>query len=95
MNKDNAKDYLPLVQALADGKVIQWRNHAGSWEDSDELSDLWTPDRYRIKPEPEELWAWYDAGGTRLFVGSLEGAEAWRNRNSSPYYTVKRFVEVK
>lgn len=56
MNKDNAKDYLPLVQALAEGKVIQWRNHAGSWEDSDELSDAWTPDHYRIKPEPREIF---------------------------------------
>jgi hypothetical protein len=25
MNKDNAKDYLPIVQALADGKQIQRR----------------------------------------------------------------------
>ena len=24
MNKDNAKDYLPLVQALADGKQLQY-----------------------------------------------------------------------
>lgn len=95
MNKNNAKDFLPLVQALSEGKTIQMRNLDNEWEDASNPSFSWTPDKYRIKPEPEELWAWYDAGGTRVFVGAREGAEAWRRRNSSPYYTVKRFVEVK
>ncbi|MCS4234456.1 hypothetical protein [Stenotrophomonas sp. BIGb0135] len=56
MNKDNAKDYLPLVQALADGKVIQWRDHYGVWRDMEELSYPWPADHYRIKPETKEIW---------------------------------------
>lgn len=56
MNKDNAKDYLPLVQALADGKVIQVKGVNG-WEDiTAELSLCFAPDQYRIKPEPREIW---------------------------------------
>lgn len=37
MNKDNAKDYLPLVQALADGKVIQGKFLDG-WRDLNVVS---------------------------------------------------------
>lgn len=57
MNKDNAKDYLPLVQALADGKVIQ-----GYFEIEEVWRDIAEPrfdapaSQYRIKPEPREIW---------------------------------------
>lgn len=94
MNKDNAKDYLPLVQALADGKVIQWLNHAGIWEDSNELSTVWDPAHYRVKPEPEELWGIYGLNGNRLFIGPRPATDAWRRRNDDVIVTVKRFVEV-
>lgn len=56
MNANNAKDYLPLVQALADGKVIQWLDRIRGWTDSIELSDSWPASDYRIKPEPKEIW---------------------------------------
>lgn len=56
MNKDNAKDYLPLVQALVDGKTIQWRDSNGQWKDSEHLSCFWDAKEYRIKPEPREIW---------------------------------------
>ena len=36
MNKDNAKEFLPLVQALADGKTIQFKN-AEKWVDITEI----------------------------------------------------------
>lgn len=56
MNQSNAKDYLPLVQALADGRVIQRRDCGNDWADASELDFTWAPDRYRIKPEPREWW---------------------------------------
>lgn len=58
MNKDNAKDYLPLVQALADGKKIQgFMDHSQKWEDmGEEIFFDGSPDGYRIKPEPREIW---------------------------------------
>lgn len=56
MNASNAKDYLPLVHALADWKVIQIKCMNG-WEDvTAELSLCFAPDQYRIKPEPREIW---------------------------------------
>jgi len=60
MNKDNAKDYLPLVQALAEGKVIQVnvRFDAGieKWVDSGDVEFYHPAAAYRIKPEPREVW---------------------------------------
>ena len=62
MNSSNAKDYLPLVQALADGKVIQFKVNRGGldeWRDmnQEEITlGYYDPHMYRIKPEPREIW---------------------------------------
>lgn len=69
MNKQQAKKLLPIIQAFAEGKQIQYF-HKGStpqWidvssDESVEFSDHFS--RYRIKPEPkyrpfadqEECW---------------------------------------
>ena len=55
MNKDNAKDFLPLVQALADGKIIQYEMQIG-WIDIGITKSIYfndAPEKYRGKPEPE------------------------------------------
>ena len=53
MNKDNAHLYLPLVQALAEGKTIQFKSQFDNkWEDLHSVQFNYTPDQYRIKPEP-------------------------------------------
>lgn len=58
MNASNAKDYLPLVQALAEGKVIQHSPTGASpwWDDAEDLDFTDSPSNYRIKPEPREVW---------------------------------------
>lgn len=56
MNKDNAKDYLPLVQALAEGKEIQMKNGAGIWTSYRDMDFCLIASEYRIKPEPKEIW---------------------------------------
>jgi len=53
MNKENAYLYLPLVQALADGKTIQHSPYDGRWDDVEEDISFWDElKHYRIKPEP-------------------------------------------
>jgi hypothetical protein len=54
MNKKNAKDYLPFVQAMADGKTIQWKSDEGFWSDIDEIEFCMydDPECYRIKTKP-------------------------------------------
>lgn len=54
MNKENAKDFLPLVQALADGKTIQIVDPFGVWVDITCTEFAAPVNKYRIKPEPRE-----------------------------------------
>ena len=67
IKREEAKELLPIIQAFADGKHIQWRNHCKNWIDIDERDGLNTEfplSVYRIKPEPkyrpfksqEEYW---------------------------------------
>ncbi len=56
MNAQNAKDYLPLVAALAEGKTIQI-NNMGNWFDAPPNVDFTVPSVfYRIKPNPRRWW---------------------------------------
>ena len=55
MTKETAKEYLPLVQALAEGKTIQ-QNCAGGWYDMQSPTFIEHPSEYRIKPEPRRWW---------------------------------------
>ena len=54
MNKENAKDFLPLVQALAEGKTIQYSYYKDGWKDIEGPSLLGRPEQWRIKPETKQ-----------------------------------------
>ena len=65
MTRKEAKELLPIIQAWAEGKSIQYQTDSKSW--SDITKDLYPcnhPSLYRIKPEPkyrpfkskEECW---------------------------------------
>lgn len=52
MNRQQAKELLPIIQAFAEGKTIQIKSLDGLWHD-DEESDIRfyaKPHNYRIKP---------------------------------------------
>lgn len=65
MTREEAKDMLPIIQALAEGKHIQLKDKTCNWMDIDFINvELCNPNVYRIKPEPkyrpfkdaEECW---------------------------------------
>ncbi len=67
MTREEAKEQLPIIQAFAEGKEIQYRNSFNEWIDikkNEGLSFIKTPLDYRIKPEDtyrpfktqEECW---------------------------------------
>lgn len=65
MNRQQAKEMLPIIQALSEGKHIQLKDRIGNWMDIDFINvELCNPNVYRIKPEPkyrpfqnaEECW---------------------------------------
>lgn len=66
MNASNAKDYLPLVQALAEGKQIQL-NYNGDWKNISDMAPMFPANFYRIKPEPREIWVNEWPEGKRIF----------------------------
>lgn len=63
MTREEAKELLPIIQAFAEGKTIQYKNSEGEWEDIDNPS-FYVNLEYRIKPGPkyrpfkdrEECW---------------------------------------
>ena len=69
MNKENAHQYLPLVQALVDGKTLQYSKKTSSgqewrdYENADEFSFTSPPEGYRIKPEPRTFEMWLTLNG--------------------------------
>ena len=63
MTREEVKEMLPIMQAYAEGKTIQFWDE-GKWIDLFEYDFYKSTDRYRIKPEPkyrpfntqEECW---------------------------------------
>ena len=63
MTRKEAKELLPIMQAYAEGRTIQFLD-GGKWLDLYESDFYKSPERYRIKPEPkyrpfktqEECW---------------------------------------
>ncbi len=76
MNKDNAKDYLHLVQALVEGKTVQYRLLGGKWSTGGDFDFSLPPDQYRIKPEPREIWVNEYPSGTSVVHKSKAAADA-------------------
>lgn len=64
MTREEAKQLLPIIQAYAEGKTIQFLN-GGKWYDVYDTDFYQSPDKYRIKPglkyrpfkSQEECWS--------------------------------------
>lgn len=63
MNRKEAKQLLPIIQAFTEGKGVETKTGSG-WISIENMSFAGNPDSYRIKPEPkyrpfkdaEECW---------------------------------------
>lgn len=52
MNRKQAKEMLPIIQAFAEGKGVETKTGSG-WISIENMSFAGNPDSYRIKPEPK------------------------------------------
>ncbi len=87
MNAQNAREYMPLVQALANGITIQF-NAGGDWLDVENLNtDSYDPDEYRIKPKPRT----FEIVRSKL-TGDIYSAETYDG--NSPNWERITVVEV-
>lgn len=64
MDRNQAKELLPIIQAFSEGKTLQIRQNGSEWMDIETASFTGFPSEYRIKPETtyrpfanaEECW---------------------------------------
>lgn len=64
MNRQEAKELLPIIQEFANGRPIEYQDSYKKWVESDLMAFNLSPENYRIKPEPkyrpftnaEECW---------------------------------------
>ena len=63
MTREQVKELLPIIQAFAEGKTVEFLDNEGVWVDSEYLEFSRERSRYRIKPEyrpfesQEECWS--------------------------------------
>lgn len=97
MNKANAHLYIPLVQAIADGKTLQHQDNRDVWRDLPPYTEVYLgsePEHYRIKPEPEVVYI-NKSGKLRYGHPTEEGARKGAAGFEEKYeYVAKKFVEA-
>ena len=52
MTREEAKELIPIIQAFADGKTIEFFKQ-GEWVELNDPDFMWSAYNYRIKPEPK------------------------------------------
>ena len=101
MNREEAKKWAALFQAVADGESLQRYSHkTNRWEDLSigERPNVHTyfPHEYRIKPKPIEIEVWYNPnppGHLRSVIGAAAhtaGDSSWKAKG----YTKIKVREV-
>ena len=100
MNRDRARELLPIIQAFAEGKDIQWQfddePYKATWRIllNEELSTERPDVIFRIKPEPEVIYV-NSADGDRYFHATKTKAiEATAGCENLYEYIAKKFIEV-
>ncbi len=56
MNREQAKELLPIIEAFANGEDIQAGGGKYSWSDVGNSAYFTDDLNYRIKPKPREYW---------------------------------------
>src|SRR5574343_68666 len=102
MNQEQAKAWLPLIQAVAEGKTLQLKHRSLNantgmrdsprfkWKDYNGLfSDLFVDaaDKFRIKPEPKKQW--YRVAkmrGNLFYTTTADNDRDERNMEGHPYF---------
>jgi hypothetical protein len=88
MNKHNAKEFLPIIQALADGKEIECKCiYNADWKKQENICFDEEPESYRIKPESRT----FEIVRSKL-TGDIYSAETYDG--SSPNWEYITVVEV-
>lgn len=89
MNRERAKELLPIIQAFAEGKEIQYFDDELGWITEDpEWHDCF---EYRIKPEPEVIYVNKHCGYLTPFPNEKAALDS---ATANCEYVAKKFQEV-
>ena len=102
MNREEAKELLPIIQAFAEGKEVQIKGSGDNWMTCTNPADVSfaaSSPRYRIKPEPEVIYvnqlSGFCGGQARAYSTVLEANKAAPLGGGSDYvYIAKKFIEA-
>lgn len=96
ITKDNAKLFLPLLQALADGKEVQLNvgsSSAPRWQTYSTLDFTACPEHYRIKPEPRRIFLNVYADQLDDWSNCLHGTREKADKDQSPCRSRRECIE--
>jgi hypothetical protein len=93
MNKENAYLYLPLVQALTEGKTVQFEYAKDIWKSFVNLEFTHSPEKYRIKPEPSRTFKMWFYKPTGRMYPWVEGEKQYVESDEWERITVQEVLE--
>lgn len=110
MTREEAKELIPIIQAFADGKTIEFFKQ-GEWMELNDPDFMWSAYKYRIKPEPkyrpfktkEECWTemhkhpdfgWVLKSGVYLHILSLYKDALYIQEENDAIYFDNAFNEL-
>jgi len=96
MNRSRAKELLPIIQAFAEGKDIQWQfddePDKSTWRAAGDIKER-ADCIYRIKPEPEVIYVNKPIIGKGSAYSSQYAAKG-AALGTNHQYIAKKFIEV-
>ena len=110
MTREEAKELIPIIQAFADGRTIEFFKQ-GEWYELNDPDFMWSAYKYRIKPEPkyrpfitkEECWTemhkhpdfgWVLKSGVYLHILSLYKDALYIQEENDAIYFDNAFNEL-
>ena len=99
MNREEAKELLPIIQAFAEGKEVQCKDGMGEWHHECATDPHFSNNEWRIAPEPEVVYvnklSGLCGGQARMYSTVLEANKAAPLGGGSDYvYIAKKFIEA-
>lgn len=96
MKQSEAKDFLPLIQAWAEGKTLQVKCRiSDKWMDVESnVTFAFDPSSYRIKPEPRTFYAVeYKDGSVAYVHDTKEKRDAFNSNGVGKPITLREVLD--
>jgi hypothetical protein len=93
MNRERARELLPIIQAFAEGKDVQYKANNGRWVCST-LPTFIDNYEWRVKPEPLECWVAFNAETNNPVITGISKEYLENIIGTMDGYRVERMVEA-